>query len=268
VLINNGSNVYRSAGSSAWKAISIGQALRKNDELKTAQNAYLGLIHSSGRTLEFRKTGVYNITDLEEEIGIKKGLPSRYSEFVSNEFLYDDTQRRIAKTSRDINDIHVYLPESSEILTSTIIVDWEAPEESEFASYDLVIMNMFDELVEKIHTSTTSAVIDLELPSLSDEKLLVCQVKVAEDPDISSVKYGFMKISGEKKSELLKELDLLSTIIDENTPLGQILLAAFFEENKLLVDASYHFQQSMKMAPPESGIETLYEKFLSRNKLR
>ena len=78
VLANKGSNEYKSEG--AWQAIKTGLSLKVGDELKVSENAYLGLVSSSGKPLELKKADTYKVAALlarrahQSEIGILRNL--------------------------------------------------------------------------------------------------------------------------------------------------------------------------------------------------
>ena len=55
VLANKGENKVKSGAD--WKALKTGASLVDTDELEVSDNAYLGLVHSSGKTLELKSAG-------------------------------------------------------------------------------------------------------------------------------------------------------------------------------------------------------------------
>jgi len=52
VLANKGSNEVKSGD--GWLAVKTGTSLKTGDELKISENAYLGLVHSSGKPIEIK----------------------------------------------------------------------------------------------------------------------------------------------------------------------------------------------------------------------
>jgi cytochrome c-type biogenesis protein CcmH/NrfG len=50
--------------------------------------------------------------------------------------------------------------------------------------------------------------------------------------------------------------------------LNKLVLASFFEQNKLLIDAITAYEQAMKLAPDDPTYKDYYEEFLLRNKLK
>ncbi|MDZ7649625.1 MAG: hypothetical protein U5K54_22050 [Cytophagales bacterium] len=53
-----------------------------------------------------------------------------------------------------------------------------------------------------------------------------------------------------------------------NLLLNKLVLAGFFEQNKLLIDAITSYEQAMKLAPDDATYSDYYEEFLLRNKLK
>src|SRR5689334_14157863 len=67
VLANKGANEIKSGG--AWVPLKTGASLKKDDEVKLADNAYLGLVHLSGKPMELKMAGNYKVSDLETKVG-------------------------------------------------------------------------------------------------------------------------------------------------------------------------------------------------------
>ena len=52
------------------------------------------------------------------------------------------------------------------------------------------------------------------------------------------------------------------------TALNKFIMAGFYEENKLLIDAITAYEQAIKLAPDVPTYKEAYEEFLLRNKLK
>src|SRR5688572_17491797 len=66
VMANKGSNEVKSGDT--WQPLKTGASLKATDELKLVDNAYIGLIHATGKPLEVRQAGNYKVSDLAGKI--------------------------------------------------------------------------------------------------------------------------------------------------------------------------------------------------------
>ncbi len=66
VMVSKGANEVKTGGE--WKALKTGAQLNDTDELKVSENAYLGLMHSGGRTLEWKNAGTFKVSELAGKV--------------------------------------------------------------------------------------------------------------------------------------------------------------------------------------------------------
>ena len=57
VIANKGDNQVKKAGAASATALKTGSTLNSGDELIVSEGAYIGLMHSSGKTTEVRSAG-------------------------------------------------------------------------------------------------------------------------------------------------------------------------------------------------------------------
>ncbi|MCA6432246.1 MAG: hypothetical protein IM574_01445 [Cytophagales bacterium] len=63
-------------------------------------------------------------------------------------------------------------------------------------------------------------------------------------------------------------IDEMGSDMKEETALNKFILAGFYEENKLFIDAITAYEQAIKLAPDVPTYREAYEEFLLRNKLK
>ena len=80
VMANKGSNEVKAGD--AWQPLKTGASLGVNDEIKLVENAYIGLIHASGKPLELRKSGNYKVADLASQLGTGSTVLNKYADFI------------------------------------------------------------------------------------------------------------------------------------------------------------------------------------------
>ncbi|MFY7918889.1 MAG: hypothetical protein ACOVOF_06185 [Chryseotalea sp.] len=66
VLATKGANEVKTGG--VWQPVKTGATLQDTDELKVSENAYLGLVHKSGKPIEIKKAGPYQIYELDNSV--------------------------------------------------------------------------------------------------------------------------------------------------------------------------------------------------------
>src|SRR5688572_17001615 len=80
VLVNKGKNEVKSGGT--WQPIKTGSTLKQGEELRVADNAYLGLVHVTGKPLEVKQAGNYKVDDLAAKIGGGTSVLNKYTDFI------------------------------------------------------------------------------------------------------------------------------------------------------------------------------------------
>ena len=80
VLVNKGKNEIKSG--SGWQQIKVGSSLTAKDELKIAENSYLGLVHVTGKPLELKQSGQYKVVDLSSKMKDGPSVVSKYTDFI------------------------------------------------------------------------------------------------------------------------------------------------------------------------------------------
>jgi Tfp pilus assembly protein PilF len=56
--------------------------------------------------------------------------------------------------------------------------------------------------------------------------------------------------------------------VSEETALSKLILAGFYEQNNLIIDAIYAYEKAVEMAPDVPTFQESYEDFLLRNNLK
>src|SRR4051812_31128120 len=80
VLANKGTNEVKSGNT--WVAVKTGAALKKEDELKLAENSYVGLVSSGGKPLELKASGSYKVAELLNQVGNGASVLNKYTDFL------------------------------------------------------------------------------------------------------------------------------------------------------------------------------------------
>src|SRR5687767_6214000 len=80
VLANKGTNEIKSGG--AWLPLKTGASLKAGDEVKLGDNAYIGLVHSSGKPVEVKEAGIHPVAELESRVKGGSSVLNKYTDFI------------------------------------------------------------------------------------------------------------------------------------------------------------------------------------------
>lgn len=278
VLANKGDNeIYPKSAEAIWEPLKTGAVLMDGDKIKVGENAYVGLMHKSGRTIELKVEGEYNISELVKTQSGSTGIASIYADFIMNKMSNAGTEEDINKNHREhlkvtgaversvLADINVMMPTSAEVLNTHALIKWDnvAPE----AGYLITFTNMFDEVIATKQTESPFFNVNLNDPKFSKEKLLIFNVKVVGDESKSSENYGIKRMSADEATPIKNDLAALKAELQEETAMNKLILASFYEQHDLLVDALTNYEEAISLYPEVKEFEIAYQQFKDRNGL-
>jgi len=269
VVINKGLNQFRENPDTNWNLIKKGLTLESENEVRVVDNAYLGMVHSNGRLLEIRRPGTFKISDVESKSGIlKKGLPSEYIEFIRNTIIERKTADDPGSVqSRGIEGIRLHIPLISAVYNPNIIISWEVVDNDSDVHYTITFLDIFDNKIYRVETYDTKINVDLNNSELAGESLIMVTVAKGGRSMHTSPIYTLQRLTQEEGNAIANQLDPFSEI-DNGSSLDQIILAGFYEKNRLLIDAAYHYLLAIELAPSVEDFKNFYQDFLDRNDLR
>jgi len=279
VLANKGDNSYKTGGSE-WSPLKTGQSLNSGDELKLSDEAYIGLMHNTGKTLEVKTAGTHSVSSLASSLKNKNSsVASKYADFVINKMTDSgdggDYRKSLGATGavdRALASgatINIMAHSSTDIINSEVIIRWNQPQqegEVEALTYELIFSNLFDDVIKTAETSKTSYMLNMaEEPFSSlDNKFVKVKVTVKGN-DLTSDEYAITTKPEDESYELKKTLSELRGEVEESTALDNIVLAAFYEEHDLLLDALTAYERAINIAPDVEMYQQAYADFLIRN---
>ncbi len=268
VLANKGTNEIKSGDT--WMAVKTGASLKKEDELKLSENSYIGLVSVDGKPLELKSSGSYKVVDLLSKLKAgQSSVLNKYTDFILSSNSAEAKKNRLGATGamhRGPGSIKVYLPENNnaDVFSDVAIINWEKKD----GPYVVTLKNMFDEELGKFETPETVLQINLSLPAYANESAILLEVRSKNDPNTKSLTHLIKKMNAAQSEKIKKDLAEFNTLAGEETALNKFILASFFEEHKLYIDAITAYEQAIKMAPDVTSYKEAYEEFLLRNKLK
>jgi hypothetical protein len=269
VLANKGANEYKSGD--AWQPIKTGLSLKVGDELKVSENAYLGLVSSTGKPLELKKAQNYKVADLLSQLGTGTSVMSKYTDFILSSNSAEAKKNRLSATGavhRGAKEaLSVYLPpaQNSYVYNNSMYVIWEAPKSG--GPYVVTLLDFYEVEIMKFDTPETSLKINLSDPKLAGMQNFLVQVVSKADAKVKSEDIAVKRLSAAEQEKIKKAYAEISGEVKEETPISKFMLAGFYEQHGLLIDALSSYEEAVKMAPDVDSFVEAKNEFLIRNKL-
>jgi hypothetical protein len=257
VLGSSGLNEVKSGGT--WHPIKIGAFLQQNDEVKIAANGVLGLYHASGKPLQVKEPGTHSVTALAAKVGKPSSALNKYTDFVLS--TEQEKKERLAATGAvhrgGPGKLTLFLPgrERPDLLGDHFSVNWSSDGSSR---YTVFLMDLHDDVLKKYEVTGNSVSINLKDVNTDEHVILV---KVVSGTGVSSESGSVKVITGSRRETLKKEFDEFQQSLEGNGAIEKLVLANFFEEKLLLIDAITAYREAADL---EEAYKDNYQQFLVR----
>ena len=277
VLANKGANqVKRATGTT--EGLKTGATLKPGDQIIAGDGAYIGLMHKTGKTIEIRKSGIIKVNDLEKDVAaIKTSVTSRYAQYVMNKINeeeggirqnYRNNMNVTGAVSRALgeDEIGLVLPPGNKVnvYNSNLLVRWTAVNNVD--TYLFTVKDIFNEVIFQQETDKLSMELDLDDESIKNESsLYIVTVTVKDNEEITSPSIAIQRTDLEDSPEVKTELETLKSEVDATTAMGKVIMATFYDEKGLPLDALTTFEALVKENPDVKDFKDLYEEFLWKN---
>ena len=267
VLVNKGRNELKSGNN--WQQLKVGSSLKSADELKISENSYLGLVHVSGKALELKQSGNYKVGDLSAKVNGGSNVLNKYTDFIlSSATSPKDRLAATGAVDRGKDNIQVYLPkpELAVVYNDEVIIQWDA--QIAPAPYLVTFRSMFDDDLDKLETNENRVAVNLNSKNFANEDNIIVEVASTADKNKISNRYTLKKLSKADKARIKTELEKISVTTAEPNALNKLLIAAFYEQNNLLIDAGTAYLEAIQLAPDVPQYKEDYDAFLLRNAMK
>ena len=272
VLVNKGTNEYRTNGSS-WQPLKTGASLKDTDELKLSDNAYVGLAHVNGKPIEIKKAGTYKVSpDLTSLVTSGSTVLQKYVDFALSNNSAEAKKNRLSATgavqrAAEHSGIRLTLPpnQNSGILNDIAVINWGSTQVK--GPYVVTFRNMFDDVLQRVETPETSITLNLAGKPLAAENAILIEVSAKQDPALISEQHLIKRLAPAQQEAVRTQLDELLGEIEGQSALDKLILAGFYEENGLLIDAITAYEKAIELAPDVQEFRDAYDAFLVRHAL-
>lgn len=264
VLVNKGKNELKSGDN--WQQVKVGASLKKEDELRVSENSYLGLVHISGKALEVKKSGKYKVMDLASQIKDGASVLNKYTDFIlSSNTGPKNSLNATGAVNRGTGSINVLLPrpELAVVYGNKVTINWE--EDKTLKPYVVSFKSMFGDELDKIETADNFTVVDLDDKNFLNEDNILVTVESKANRNKTSSDYTIKRLSKADKDRIKTSFAEISKQTSEPTAVNKLVMAGFFEQNNLLIDAIPYYQEAIKLAPDVPEYKEMYNDFLIRH---
>ena len=237
-------------------------------------------MHSSGRTYEVKTSGLYEVSKLEARLSQgTSSFTQKYGKFVANNMVegegkFTDYNTTGSVTRGEEGLISVLGPTADERITvleeQVFTLRWAT--NRDVKTFVVKIKNLYEDvLVEKEVTSPELEINLKEWDILADNEPYVLVISDKENEAINSKNVSgqempFYVIGSDK--EVSKEFKTLIKEINKESALDNLVLAAFFDQNGLKLNAVDCFVKAMNLEPEIGYYKEVYEDYLVANKLK
>jgi hypothetical protein len=258
----------QSTGTTVWKPIYVGKKLLKGDKITLGENSYLGLSFKNGKTIELKKPGTYEVSKLSTEVAAQNAsTASKYANYLAgemgktggedmakNRYKYMSVTGSVERGS----GVAIVAPKKVDALSNQLLVGWN-PEPGD-NTYVVEVTNLFGDVISKTETKETSTLINLDYKK---DKNYVTKVSLKNNPNYVG-EISIQYVPSDKSMDLNKQLTELKTSLGEETALNKLILASFYEDNKLFLEAKQSYEEAVKIQPDVDDFKLAYNQFLER----
>ncbi len=279
IMVSKGANQVKVSGAADWQPVRVGAKLNDGDQLKVAENGYMGLVHASGKTKELKTAGEYKISDLASDItASSQNIASKYADYVISKMSPEEREanrRKYASVTGAVErgdddaSIDLFMPTSVSVYNPEVLIRWE-PVEGE-NTYVVKLKDLFEQTIMVAETTDPYYTINFQDPKLSGaivENLVIVNVSVKGKEDIKSKDAAIDRVGADGSASFEVELKELQANLGEQNSINSLILAEFYEENNLLLDALTSYEYAIKMSPDVEYFREAYDEFLLRNGLK
>ena len=265
----------------AKQTLSVGKKVFKQDVVEIGTGSYLGLMHKSGKTIELKEPGAYPVTALETKLTASSGstVSAKYANYVFGQManteggdIKKNHQQYMAVTgavmralpASSASALKAFIPNNSPILSGqTYNLTWLKNKSTK--EYLVTVTDMYNEPVYTATVADTSININFgAIAKLKNESMCLIEIADKSNPRLKTNEISLRIVSGEKSTNVGKEISEFSKDSDPNSALGQLIRANYFEEQELFLDALNAYKLASTREPDVETFRMAYQEALLR----
>lgn len=254
-----------------WMPLAAGSRIFRGDRIKTGENSYLGLCHTNGRTFEIQKEGLYNADELSGKLTAENtSVTKKLTDFLLDEIVVKNKSKNMKYISAVARENLTYIdkdfPTFTVVMDSTVTFRWFPAKDIHTYAFRLLSPSKGTVIIKE--TADTSITLNIEELNLEPDKVYSWSVFNPEDPAFSSDSSGIMTFSRSELKSMQDSLSELSSDLSDNvSPLSRIMIATFFENNRMNLNALEYYEKSLEYTGQVPEFQKKYLLFLIRTGL-
>ncbi|MBL1213638.1 MAG: hypothetical protein D8M61_09860 [Ignavibacteriae bacterium] len=264
IIASGGNSEIKHNGETNWQKISTGKKIFTGDTIKIFAKGYLGLAHSTLNTVELNEEGIYSADTLAAQIDLtSKTVTKKLVAFIIDEMAEKKkstgemrTLGAVVRLSREKIDVN--LPSDVFLFDTTFTFSWYPNSSSE--EYIFQLLNPSLKTIYMKETSDTVLNLDLQDLNLQETETYKWLVFDRENDKSASDTINFNVISKARKNSIKNDLYSLSLENnDDQELLSHLILAAYYKENHLYLEAIKEYKKIVEMQP---NVDEFWEEYL------
>lgn len=270
VLISQGDNSIIESNN-VFLPLNVSDKIFKDQNIRLGGNAYLVLLHNSGKTLELVDKGITSVNRLDNEIKTKTNSAlASVAEYIKNEILPPTTIEDTipGAVERSLAEIKAYYPSKSCcLIDSMTIFRWQKLDSID--DYHFKIYDSFDNILYESVVSGKSINVNLDLLNLKKDEIYFWSVSLPENNSVSSDEIYFFRLSESKIASIQDTIKILENNLENQfrSALGRITLASLYSRNNVVDRAIIYYNEAINLKPFVADFKKRYNQFLIRNGL-
>lgn len=278
VLATRGNNTVTSQGNNTAIPLTLGAKLAENQEISLQEGGYLSLIHMTGKSVELKKGGKFQVAELVKNLQSgSAGLAAKYANFVLGELTKNDqdinkehrknmTVTGSVERSTGGNMLKIGLPKSLMVLDKTLNLNIQNST-SKDQQYQYQLLNMFEEKVAEGEINGAMATITLPENKDIETQGALLQIVSKSNPELKSGMISIRMPSSENKSKIESEVGMLLQELPEQNATNKLVMATYYEEKSLFIEAYKSYEAAIALEPEVDAFKIAFDQFLKRNGL-
>lgn len=267
IIISKGDVTFSEEGKK-WQRINTGMSFNNDIIIKTTGKHLLVIVDNKGHNKEIKSDGVYSLAELFNSIkgGKSSELLKKFGDYITEQIMNSGKKQSTLPGTvfRSTDIISNVTPNNTFFINDKVKLSWNKfNNESE---YYIVITDTFDEKIYTKSISDTFLTINNDEVNLSPGNTYFWTVFVDNNRSLKSDEFYFKIHSKEISEEIINtKADLLLENPDmEDEIYGNIILAKFYEENKMYSDAIDTYIKIINKEPEIEELKNLYYEFLNK----
>jgi len=272
VIVSKGDNFVRTE-QNEWEKVKIGTGIFAGDELKTSASGYVALLFAKSKLVELKhiQPKTYKFEELVDLVPkLEQGLATQFLNYLLSKMAPESREANrntyiqlIAATERGHEEIALFIDTNANLYSSNAVIRWDPSKNA--GGYVVTLKHIFEDVIRIFDTEKPYFELDFNDEAIKGKSIVIINVSLKNDIETASGDYAIQRID-ETDAEISSKLKELESVLDPESPFSHLIIAEFFEQNELLLDALTRYEYAIRQNPGVDYFNDAYLEFLMRNK--